>query len=460
MNTTTNTTTAADDALNRLQESARRMTAEAAAAESIASAKVKLVLGRDAKSVFFATLALRLKYRADWNTPTAATNGKDLIYNPDFIAGLGQNALIGLLAHEVMHLALGHHTRRNERDPELWNVACDAAINPLLTEAGFSLPADGIQPGSGPLASAPAGLSAEQYYAILSEQPDPDGDQTAPSGSDAGAESGTGTGSGDGQPDPHGTGSGPGPGGTGHDGTPGANPFGEVQDAGAPDSAALKESAADWQVATAQAQQAARGRGELPGELGRTIDAELNPAVDWRDLLREFVTRTARNDYDWNRPNRRHIEAGIYLPSLRSDEVRPLIVAIDTSGSIDAPTLARFAAELQTVTEQQPVSLTILYHDSRIQHVQTWQPSDGELILEPAGGGGTDHRPIFAWLDSDDCPPDPAAVILFTDLETRFPTDPPAVPCLWLATDPDNDAPFGEVVRMPTARAIAKHRNL
>src|SRR3954470_15283837 len=133
-----------------------RLAAGQAAAEragrALAAARARLILGRDAKSAFFATLALRLAPRADPAVPTLATDGRELAYGPDFVDGLPADELLGVLAHEVMHCALAHPARRGRRDPRRWNVASDLATNPLLEAAGFVLPRGRLVPGAGPFA--------------------------------------------------------------------------------------------------------------------------------------------------------------------------------------------------------------------------------------------------------------------------------------------------------------------
>src|SRR5260370_18136678 len=69
-----------------------------------------------------------------------ATNGREIIYNPTFVDEVKPLELEAVLAHEVLHCALGHHCRRGERDPRLWNEAADLAINPILMGNGFTLP--------------------------------------------------------------------------------------------------------------------------------------------------------------------------------------------------------------------------------------------------------------------------------------------------------------------------------
>ena len=115
---------------------------------------------------FFGVLILRLK---DVETPsidTMATDGVSLFYNPEFVAKLTPPELLGCLAHEVMHPALQHHTRRGTRSPKRWNIACDFAINPLIRNANLALPAGALYD------LAFRNLSAERIYNLIAEDND------------------------------------------------------------------------------------------------------------------------------------------------------------------------------------------------------------------------------------------------------------------------------------------------
>jgi predicted metal-dependent peptidase len=378
----------------------------------VAAARVRLVLGRDAKSAFFATLVLRLVPEPVWDLGTLATDGRVLRYFPPFVTGLSPDELVGVLAHEVMHCALAHPARRGDRDPEKWNVACDLAINPLLVTAGVILPPTRLMPGEGAYVGLEPGHPAEEYYARL------------PGPKDAS----------------DGSGSGEGPAGD-----PGG--CGQVVDLASGDPAESRQVEADWQVAVSQAQAAAAGRGPLPAGLGRAVERVLHPPADWRAVLREFVSAAARNDYTWTRPNRRFVAQGLYLPGLHSEELGDVILAVDTSGSIDEKLLGTFAAEANAVLGAYDCSVTVLYHDTEVQKVQSWQSADGPLVLAPVGGGGTSHACVFDWLIGSGA--SPSCVICLTDLETEFSTNRPDVPVLWAVPGKAPcDPPFGRVVSL------------
>lgn len=414
------------EALEALEQKVQRQDAEERAAKAIAEARARLVLGRDAKSAFFATLALRLELEADWSIETMAVDGLKLSYNPEFVLGLqdsnqlSQNHRVTVVAHEVMHCVLGHHTRRGSRDGVRWNEACDLAVNPILVEAGFGLPYNAYLPGRQKHRGLPAGLTAEEYYSRLGE--DPDGEEGGQGQGD-----GDGSGNGQGSPDPGGCGG--------------------VEEPGDGSQADKSESQAQWDVATAQAAQASKSRGSLPGSLARVVEEMLEPKVDWREVLREFVSRQARNDYAWTPPNRRFLWQGLYLPGLRSEELGEVVVAVDTSGSIGQPMLDLFAGELEGILAAYNCKITIVYHDHAIQHIQYWSAQDGPLVLEPKGGGGTSHIPVFDWVreNAGDSP----CLVCLTDLYTVFPQAAPQIPTLWAVVgNKAGRPPFGQKVEV------------
>jgi predicted metal-dependent peptidase len=342
-----------------------------------------------------------------------ATDGRELRYNPWFVTDLELDELVGVLAHEVMHCALAHPFRRGARDLILWNIACDLAINPILRDAKITLPESRLMPGEGTFADLQPGKSAEEYYATL-RRAKVDGNE------------------GDEVPE--------------HE-TLDPGGCGQVIDASEGDPATTQAAAAEWKVALVQAQEAAKGRGELPSGLGRTIEDVVNPPVDWRSVLREFVASTAKNDYSWVRPNRRSLAQGVYLPGLHSEELGDVILAVDTSGSIDEAMLGQFASEVNAVMSAYDCSVTVLYHDTEIQKVQTWRSADGPLVLDPVGGGGTNHICVFDWIDLEGA--NPACVICLTDLETEFPAEYHAAPVLWAVIGYcQTTPPFGQVVRI------------
>ncbi len=419
-----------DDPMSRLENMVIRQDMEERADRAIKKARIRLVLdgSRTARGAFFACLALKLNTEADWKYETAATDGKDLKYNPEWFLGLSEEQRVGVVAHEVLHLAMKHHVRRGHRDFKLWNLASDLAVNPLLAEADFKLPSCASYPGRGQYRHLPVGLSAEEYYLRLQE-PQDQGNQD---------QEGQGQGEGDGQGDGQGQSPGQAP--------PDPGGCGGVEDPGTGSPAECKESEAKWDQNVAEAHQAAKARGNLSGGLDRLVQQVLQPKVDWKEVLREFVSRMARNDFSWSHPNRRFIHQGIYLPGLRSEELGEVMIAVDTSGSIGAVELAVFAGEIQGILAAFDCQVTIIYHDSDVAHIQKWSSTDGPLVLEPKGGGGTDHNPVFEWIARQE--EQPTCLVCLTDMYSSFPKMAPDYPVLWASTTEGKKGPWGQTLEV------------
>lgn len=398
------------------------------AKDQIKKARAGLILDQP----FFGSLALRLEVVEDLTCETAWTDGKRLGFNPEFVENLNLDQIKGLLAHEVMHCACAHQARRQGREHDKWNMAGDYAINPLLQDSGFTLPGEPL------IDPAYSGKSADEIYGLL-PKPEPDQDQGQDQGQGQG-DQGQGQGQGQGQDQ-------------GQQGQGGGDPggCGEVRDALGPDGqqpsqADLNQQAQDWKVAATQAAQQAKAMGNLPAGMERWVQELIDPKVDWREILRRFIDMNARNDYAWTPPNRRFVHMGLYLPSLRSEELAAIVVAIDTSGSISADELDQFASELSEILEHYDTNIDVLYCDAHLAGHEAFTQQDIPLELHPKGGGGTDFRPPFGWVDQQGI--DPACFVYLTDLQCNRYPDAPGYPVLWVATDKGKQPPFGEVVYM------------
>jgi len=167
--------------------------------------------------------------------------------------------------------------------------------------------------------------------------------------------------------------------------------------------------------------------------------------VDWKEMLWQFVDRNSRTDYSWTQPNRRYIHFGLYLPSLKSEELRPIVVAIDTSESIDKDMLEHFSAELTAILESYRTNCTVIYCDANVQNVEEFGSDDLPIVLKPKGGGGTDFRPPFRYADKNGL--SPSCLVYLTDMWcSQFP-DEPDYPVLWLRIGKGGyEPPFGTMV--------------
>ena len=441
------------------------------------------------KQPFFGSLVLRLPLRPDPTRETLATDGHEIRYSTRWVAETEAHLIETAMARVVMACALKHHTRRGERDPERWQMASQLVTHALIRDAGFTLPPD---------AEAWDDLSVEQAYDRLPEPGDdetgddgdassgaagaaasvaaqfsPDGgddDAGDPSGSagdgDANDQDGDGgdpdAGDGDGQSRDD-DGQGQDSNGQGEESASDAPPShdpsgtGEVMDAGArasgvgdagetPVDVAAEEQA--WDEAMHQALNIARAEGKVPGRVEETVKGAHASRLDWRTLLRRYMTDAAKSDYSWSLPNRRFIDSGLYLPSIHSEGMETIAVIIDTSGSLPAATLAVFWAELREVAaEIRPESVVVLQVDAAVQDAAEYAPDDLPDEIALKGRGGTDFRPGFEWLDEQGIRP--AVCLYFTDMEcSSYPETEPPFDVLWVnySSPPEdwNREPWGE----------------
>jgi predicted metal-dependent peptidase len=376
---------------------------------------------------FFGSLALRLALEERPDIGTMATDGKRLIFAPSFVLDQKSDHLKTIVAHEVMHVALSHNTRRGNREHDQWNEAGDYAINPLLVAAGFPMPDHGL------LDAEYAGKSAEEIYAARRHKPDPDGDQQDPAGAPG---------------DQQGPGSPQQAPGQGQQPASDPGEMGAVMDlpgetGDIATESEKKQAEAEMRVAVKQAAQAAKAAGKLPGDLERAVTDVLNPMLPWKEILSRFLDTCARNDFSWFPPNRRYVHQGIYLPSIRSAELPPIVIAVDTSGSITPADINQFSAEISAIAEDLPIStVKILYCDTDVTEGPEYTKDDLPIHLQPQGGGGTDFRPVFTHIAGAHI--EPACLIYITDGEGEAPEHAPPYDVLWALTQDTPPAQWGE----------------
>ncbi len=416
---------------------------------------------------FFGSMALRLTLSADTKCRDLWTNGATLGFNPAWVSVTPKKSLEAAIAHEMLHLALGHHIRRKGRTPTLWNTACDYAVNLLLQEAGFILPKNFL------VDPRYADLSADKIFELL-----PQLDDQAPHGGAEKAEQSkeTSLNASDGQPlggakketstqsrhtrpngkrqddgrEEAGSSAQEGKEGKGGKGEKGAYFVGEVRDhpelQGGEERQGEKKAEEDASIALRMAIARAFHQGDMPGYFMRLLKQQIAPRMDWQEHLRRFLEQCVLNDSTWTHPNRRYIHQGLYLPSRSEPSIPSLCLAVDTSGSIDDDLLERFCSELSSILGIYETTLTIIMHDSRIQDIITITRANLPLRIQPKGGGGTDFRPVCDCIEREGL--HPVCLLWFTDLEcSRYPSEPP-YPVLWITTAKNSRPPFGDVLEL------------
>jgi predicted metal-dependent peptidase len=387
-----------------------------AAAKMVTDALINLLSHKP----FYGTLAMRLTVQPMPKLPwLMAVDGKHLVYNPARIVDeLRHEQLVGLIEHEVCHLALNHHNRRAGRDFKLWNKAADYAVNSILMEDHVTLPDNGLYD------PAYKGMPAEEIYTALEQAQQQAGDQ--------GDQGGSGQGDQDGQQqgpvsaEKSSTGS-----GNGQKGQPGQQ--GQLDSVVMDSDGSDESSEAEWKQAAIRAISAAEGAGGAPSGLKAAITEMIRPSLPWREVLRDFLTSASRDDYSYARPNRRYVAQGLYLPEARSEAAGTIVVAVDTSGSINKELLDTFISELKNVfTEVSYDELHIVFCASKVREAKSFLSDEPIELGDFKAGGGTRLQPVFDWVAENSEVPD--ALIYFTDLEIGpyKPTDP-GYPVLWAA---------------------------
>lgn len=348
---------------------------------------------------FFAQVILETKYKIDNSVDTMATDGRVILINSDFTESISVKETMGVLAHEAMHILGMHHLRQQSREHKKWNFATDYSINDLLTKEGFELPEGAL------IDSDYAEMASEQVYNKMPKPPEdsqPSIGEVMPSGS-LSNESGK---------------------------------------ADAPDQAKAEEQRVKEMASKAAT--SAKMQGSLPGSLERMVDDLVAEDTPWYELLRQYMIRDSQDDYSWSHPNRRYIGTGLYMPALHGDNgMGEVVVAIDTSGSIGNRELATFQAQIKAIIEDaHPSKISIMYFDTEVSSVTEFNdPQSTDIDLKPTGGGGTDFRPIFEYLDANDKEPD--VLVILTDMCATAPEDS-YIDTVWAALPGSNsDTPFG-----------------
>ncbi len=349
--------------------------------EKLQKAKAKLMI----EHPYFGSIASALVFEKNDDIEAFESNGTKLSYNDDFLEACSIEEVEFALANAAMHYALAHQSRTGKREGWLWQLATDYAINSMLIKNNLH-PPDRIN-----YQSRFDDMYAEEIYAVLESEIDNKEYVEEEQKSE------------------------------------------KIEHVESEDAEFLE-----------QLLQKAIAQDELPKDLDRFFPQIKESKIDWRSALYQYVHRHAKEDYRFFPPNKRYIHQGFALPSLQS-ELLKIIVAIDTSGSIDEELLAQFFAEFEAIMQSfANYEIDLIACDSKIQYHQTFYPDD-MLEYKTKGGGGTDFRPVFHFIEERI--DNPTLLLYFTDAQGRFPEFEPSFDTLWVLPE-EEDVPFGETLIM------------
>jgi len=321
--------------------------------------------------------------------PTAATDGRNTYYGRKFVGKQDDPKLKGLILHENLHKAFRHTVvwkHLYKEDAKLANIACDLVINLMIVDSdpeGYEV----ALPEGGCYDTQYRGMDAGEVFRKLKQKQQQE------------KKNGKGNGSGD---------------------------QGEEESAGFDEhdwDAADEMSEADKQELAREVDQALRQgailAGRMKGGMPRELAEALEPKVNWREVLRDFISSICadKDNSTWRRPNRRWVDQDIYMPSSIGEAVGSIVVAIDTSGSIGSAEIGQFLGELLSICNHvQPESVELMYWDTEVAAHESYARGDYEALMsstKPAGGGGTDPRCITPYMRDKKIKPE--CVIVLTD---------------------------------------------
>jgi predicted metal-dependent peptidase len=364
------------------------------AKERIGNSRARLLL----QQPFYGVMLSMMDFISESSIPTMATDGAKVFYNAEFVMGLTEDEVYGVLLHEISHCIYLHCTpkRRLNREHHRWNVACDYTINLEIKDMGYALPKDVL------LENKYREQNAEQVYDSLPE--DCKNLSTLDMHIDNSDESS----------------------------------WDDMED----------------RIITAyEMTKNSKGKGNMPDGLKRWIDKLRKSKVRWDRIFHRYIGQAlAKDDYSFTRINKRFVGQGMYLPDLRSYIVGNVVIAIDTSGSIGRNCLEQFAAEIGKVSHLVN-EITAMTCDAAVQEVVKIQKFDNWLNkLHMRGGGGTDFRPVFEKVRELGVQPE--LLIYLTDAYGTFPDKKPPYPVLWCITCQDgmNMVPWGQKVLLPNEK--------
>ena len=375
------------------------------ARERLITARIGLLL----RHSFFGNLATRLQLiNGDEWCSTAATDGQKFYYNSRFIMMLKPKEVEFLVGHEVLHVVYDHMGRRGDRDPQLWNIADDYAVNadlkrhkvgefiktvPCLYEAKYD------------------GKSAEEIYDDLYDKAEKINiedlvDQMIDDHMD-------GEGDKDGRP--------------------------QMSDE---ERERVRQEVKQAIINAAQGADA----GSIPKGVERLIKQHTNPIMPWRELIQTNLTSSIRTDFSFMRPSRRGWHLDAILPAMNPGEEIDVVVSLDMSGSISTKQGQAFLGEIAGMMDTfDGYKVHVFCFDTETYNPKDFTSENMDSIdeYEPVGGGGTDFDCIFTYLKENAI--EPKRLIVFTD---GYPHgswgDPNYCDTTWIIHgDKDPNPPFG-----------------
>lgn len=347
--------------------------------DKIIVARVGLLL----RHPFFGNLATRLKIQegSDW-LPTAATDGRTIYFNREFFTPLSIKQVEFVIAHEILHNVFDHMSRREGRKPDIFNIAADYCVNGQIVRDGIGdHNIEGIKIFHD---KKYYGMGAEEIYDKIYDEMDEEQLKALGQLLDEHIDWGD---DGDGN-------------------SPGRPKYSKEE---------LKQIRDEMREATVQAAQAA-GAGNVPANIQRMIKELTEPKMNWREIIRQQIQSTIKDDFSFMRPNRKGWHMGAILPGTNFKETIDICVAIDMSGSIGDDQAKDFLSEIKGIMQEyQDFNIKVWCFDTRVYNEADFNGYSMDEFdeYEPVGGGGTEFDANWEYMKENDI--NPKKFIMFTD---------------------------------------------
>ena len=372
--------------------------------EKISQAKAKLLV----EWPYFGSVASRLELIPNDDIESFKSDGSKLEYNKDFFNEIELSEMEFVFANGAMHASLLYENRKNNRSGWLWQLATDYAINDMLVENGLN------RPYQAHYSKRFSGLYAEEIYAelkddILRDELEYEADNLDDVQSDNNEQTQ------------------------------------ERENEKISHDETLQEQL--FEEFAKSVLEAELQKDELPQSIERFFDIEIAGKIDWRNELKVAIERFHKDDYTLVPPSKKFLYMGLYLPSCISETFH-LVIAVDSSGSVDDTLLRTFLSEIDfLMLSVENFQIDMLICDEKIHMHEVFYKGDS---LEPfftsnklKGGAGTDFRPVFDFVTKELS--DTKLLLYFTDLEGVFPQNEPNYSVKWLS-EKKGKIPFGELL--------------
>jgi predicted metal-dependent peptidase len=337
-------------------------------------------------------MATRLKVEnCDAWCPTAATDGKHLFYNTQFFNALSNKEIEFVIAHEILHCVFDHIIRREDRDPEIYNIACDYIVNNTLVRDKIGDPvkmipiyqdwkydnwqSEAVYDDIYEKAKENGKKFLEQMGQLLDEHIDWEKK--------------------------------PGQSKKGKGGKDKQRPY-YTKD----EMKKIRDQVKENMISAAQS----AGAGNVPAEIERMIKELTEPKMNWREILRQQIQATIRNDYTFSRPSRKGWHTGVVLPGMNFDQQIDCAIAFDMSGSIGDDQAKDFLSEVKGIMDEfKEYNVKLWCFDTAVYNEKDFSSTDGEDFsnYQPIGGGGTEFMCNWEYMKEHDI--QPKKLIMFTD---------------------------------------------